>query len=86
MLKELLIEINSADYVSKGLLADKLGQPISLIEHGFEQLVRLGYLSEDAGLNCYDLPCGKCPYVSMCQKEPLKTWAITPKGKSLLKN
>lgn len=84
MLKELLREIERADYLSMARLALKLGQPVSLVEEGFSALVRLGYLAEDAGLNCQDLPCGKCPYASMCAKEPLKTWSITTKGRELL--
>ena len=86
MLRELLKEISGADYVAKAALATKLGQPVALVESGFEELVRLGYLAEDAGGNCYDLPCGKCPYASLCQREPLKTWTITDKGKTLLAN
>lgn len=84
MLRELLKEINTADYVAKAALAAKLGKPAVLVEGGFEELVRLGYLVEDAGADCGDLPCGRCPYASMCQKKPLKTWTITDKGKSLL--
>ncbi len=84
MLKQLLIEINNADYVSMLNLAGKLDRPVSLVEEGFAELVRLGYLAEDTGSNCYDLPCGKCPYASLCQKEPLKTWTITKKGRALL--
>ena len=86
MLKELLMEIDNADFVSKAVLASRLNRPVPLVEQGFEELVRMGYLAEDAGQNCYDLPCGKCPYASMCQKEPLKTWSITTKGQNLLES
>ena len=86
MLKQLLLEIYNADYVSKLNLAVKLDRSVSLVEEGFAELVRLGYLSEDASLSCYDLPCGKCPYASLCQKEPLKTWTITEKGRALLES
>ena len=84
MLKELLMEISGADYVSKAAMAGKLGQPVSLIEDGLIQLVRMGYLSEDQGLQSCDLPCGRCPYASMCNKVPLKTLAITEKGQKVL--
>ncbi|HBG02608.1 MAG TPA: hypothetical protein DDW87_13755 [Firmicutes bacterium] len=84
MLKSLLMEIKNADYISKEHLAVQLGQPVSLIEDGFRELIRMGYLSQEAGLNCNDLPCGKCPYASMCSKNPRKTWALTEKGKRVL--
>lgn len=84
MLKDLLVEVNKADYLSKALLARNLGQPVALIEDGLTQLVRLGYLHEDEGLQNCDLPCGKCPYASMCNKTPVKTMAITEKGHKLL--
>ncbi len=84
MLRELLKEINNADYVQKSTLAAKLDTAIPLVEGGFDELIRLGYLAENAGEDCMDLSCGRCPYASMCQKEPLKTWTITEKGKSLL--
>jgi hypothetical protein len=84
LLKELLVEIDQADYVSKERLAVILGQSVSRIEDGLAELVRLGYLSQDNGLNCADLPCGKCPYVSMCHRDPLKTWEITDKGQRVL--
>ena len=86
MLKQLLLEIYKADYVSKANLAVKLDSPVPLVEEGFAELVRLGYLLEDASLNCQDRPCGRCPYASMCQKEPLKTWTITEKGRALLED
>lgn len=84
MLKQLLLEIDRADYLSMSTLASQLGQPRPLIEEGFTALVRMGYLAEEAGLNCQDLPCGRCPYASMCQKDPLKTWSVTEKGQTLL--
>lgn len=84
MLKELLIEVNQANYISKALMAKKLGQPVTLIEDGFAQLVRLGYLQEDRGLQNCELPCGGCPYASMCNKNPISTMSITKKGQRYL--
>lgn len=83
MLKQLLAAISDADYVSKPALAARLGMPLALVEEGFEALVRMGYLAED-GAGCVDLPCGRCPYASMCQREPVQMWKITEKGKGLL--
>lgn len=84
MLKELLVEIERSDYISKHLLASKLEQPLNLIEDGFERLIRLGYLKEDEGLANCDLPCGKCPYASMCNSTPIKTVNLTEKGQEYL--
>lgn len=84
MLKELLLEIGNCDYLSKSALASKLKKPVSLIEDGIRQLVCLGYLAEDKGLQNCDLPCGKCPYASMCNQNPLQTMTITKKGKQFL--
>ncbi len=86
LLKQLLAAINDAGYVSKPALAAELGRPLVLVEEGFAALVRMGYLAEDAGAGCVDLPCGKCPYASMCQKEPVQMWKITDKGRDLLAN
>lgn len=84
MLKELLVEIGNCDYLSKRILASKLGTPVSLIEGGLRQLVRLGYLAEDEGLQNCDLPCGKCPYTTMCNQNQLQTMTITKKGRQFL--
>jgi hypothetical protein len=84
VLKDLLAEVAKADYLSKLSLAQKLEQPVGLIEDGLEQLVRLGYLKEDGGLQNCELPCGKCPYASMCQTTPIKMMALTKKGFNLL--
>lgn len=85
MLKELLYEVNQADYISKAVMARKLDQPVALIEDGLAQLVRLGYLQEDQGLQACDLPCGGCPYASMCNKNPISTMSITEKGQNFLR-
>lgn len=84
MLKELLLEISNANYLSKLGLAEKLNLPVGLVEDGLEQLVRLGYLQEDGDVQDCGLPCGKCPYASMCRTTPLKTVSLTDKGKDLL--
>ncbi|MCK9526484.1 MAG: hypothetical protein M0R49_11245 [Limnochordia bacterium] len=89
MLKQLLLEIDRADYLSMSALAARLGQPIGLVEEGFAALVRMGYLAEQASLtgpSCQDLPCGRCPYASMCQKDPLTMWSVTAKGRRILES
>lgn len=84
MLKDLLVEVANADYLSKLSLAKKLNQPVELVEDGLNQLVRLGYLKEDGGIQSCELPCGKCPYASMCHTTPIKTMVLTEKGQALV--
>ncbi len=84
MLKDLLAEVAQADYLSKSNLARKLEQPLGLIEDGLEQLVRLGYLKMDEGPQNCELPCGKCPYASVCKTTPPKTMILTEQGQKLL--
>lgn len=88
MLKDLLSAVATGNYLFKPSLAEQLDQPVSMIEAGLDQLVRLGYLSEDSSAtseNC-DLACGKCPYASMCQSLPIKTFSVTEKGQAFLAN
>lgn len=84
MLKELLVEIKKADYISKSILVEKLGQPAAVIEDGFAQLIRLGYLKEDGTATSCEMPCGACPYANLCNKVPVKTMMITEKGEKLV--
>ena len=84
MLRKLLVAVSDSDYLSKAKLANKLGQPVSLIESGLNQLVRMGYLAEEQELQSCELLCGICPYASMCNQNPVQTMIITKKGEQLL--
>lgn len=84
MLKELLMEIKEAPYISKTGLAQKLKRPLPLIEDAFSRLVQMGYLKEDKGFSECDIACGKCPYASFCNGIALKTMALTEKGERVL--
>jgi len=84
VLKELLWEIKEAPYLSKMSLAEKLEQPLALIEDGLARLVQMGYLKEDSGVFDCELPCKKCPYAAACGKVPIKTVALTKKGEKVL--
>jgi len=86
LLKELLLEIKNSKYISKANIAIKLNKPVELIEDGFEQLIRMGYISEDGGLSNCSSACGSCPYANSCNKIPVKTMKITEKGEKLLAN
>jgi hypothetical protein len=85
MLKELLLEIKHADYISTWILAEKLDQPAAVIRDGLAQLIRLGYLKEDGSVTDCERPCGACPYARFCNKVPVTTMMITEKGEKLLK-
>lgn len=47
MLKELLVVIKESSYISKSNISKKLNISEELIEEGFEQLIRMGYIKED---------------------------------------
>lgn len=84
MLKELLIAIKESDYISRSNISKKLKISEELVEEGFEQLVRMGYIKEDVrGIKC-DIGCGSCPHAKACDKVPIKTIMITEKGGRLL--
>jgi len=86
LLKELLVEIKNSNYISKSNIAIKLNKPVELIEDGFQQLIRMGYISEEDNLNSCNSYCGSCPYAKTCNKMPVKTMKITEKGEKLLAN
>ncbi len=84
MLKELLVEIKDSDYISRANISEKLEISEELVEEGFEQLIRMGYIKEDArGIKC-DIGCDSCPYARSCDKVPIKTIMITEKGERWL--
>ena len=84
MLKELLVVIKESNYIAKSKISKKLKISEELIEEGFEQLIRMGYIKEDVrGIKC-DVGCRSCPYSKSCEKMPIKTIMITEKGEKLL--
>lgn len=84
MLKELLAAIKDSDYISKSNISERLKISEELIEEGFDQLIRMGYIKEDVrGVKC-DIGCVSCPYAKACDKIPIKTILITKKGEKLL--
>lgn len=84
MLKELLVAIKGSDYISRSDISRKLKISEELVEEGFEQLIRMGYIKEESrGISC-DIGCGICPYSKSCGKVPIKTIMITEKGERLL--
>lgn len=84
MLKELLAEIKDADYISKSNISKKLKISEELVEDGFEQLTRMGYIKEESNSASCDVECSGCFYVKSCNQLPIKTFMITEKGERLL--
>lgn len=84
MLKDLLLEIKTSDYISKENIALKFNKPIELIQDGFNQLIRMGYIEEGKELNDCPSPCGGCPYANVCNKLPVNTIKLTKKGEEVL--
>ena len=85
MLRELLVEIQNLVVLSnKKEMAVKFNKPVELIEDGFEQLIRMGYISQDDDLNNCNSSCGNCPYSKSCNKMPVKTIKLTEKGERYL--
>lgn len=84
MLKDLLREIKNSKYFSQENLAVKLNKPLGLIEDGFQQLIRMGYIEKEDSLVECEAPCGSCPYAKVCSKMPVNTIKITKKGEKLL--
>ncbi|NLJ77855.1 MAG: hypothetical protein GX329_00680 [Tissierellia bacterium] len=84
MLKDVLREINDSDYISKANIAIKLNRTEGLIEDAFSQLIRMGYIIEDKGVNNCNISCGNCPLARSCNKEFITSIAITEKGYKLL--
>lgn len=83
MLKEVLKEIDYADYISKSNIAIKLNKNEDLIEDAFSQLIRMGYIME-YHMNSCNSQCNGCAFANLCNKNPVKTVIITEKGKKLL--
>lgn len=84
MLKDLLVEIKTSDYISKENIALKLDKPIELIQDGFDQLIRMGYIEEGKEINDCPSSCGGCPYARVCNRLPVNTIKLTEKGEKIL--
>lgn len=84
MLQEMLEIINREGYISRTMLSKELDTPIEVIDEGIEQLLRMGYISEENTSEGCATFCGNCPFANNCSKEIVKTFKITDKSKTLL--
>ena len=83
MLKGILKEIYSAEVFSKSNMSKELNISEDMLESGVQQLVRMGYLSEDMGSPTCESKCSSCAY-SKCTTIPIRMFTITDQGKKLL--
>lgn len=84
MLKNILKEIHSSEMFSKPNISKELNISEEMLESGVEQLVRMGYLSEDMGSPTCESKCSSCAF-SRCTTIPIRMFTITDKGNKLLK-
>lgn len=84
MLGNILRIINRDGYISRAMLAGELNIPEEIINEGINQLLRMGYIfQEETGQDCATF-CVKCSFAKNCNKEIIKTFAISNKGSSYL--
>lgn len=84
MLKEILDEIKNSDYISKSNISQSLNVSEDLIDEGFDQLIRMGYIREETSGSSCTIECSGCAYAKSCGHIPVKTVVITEKGERLL--
>ena len=83
MLKGILNKIYTAEVFSKPNISKELNISEEMLESGVEQLVRMGYVSEDMGSPTCESKCSSCAY-SRCTTIPIRMFTVTNKGKKLL--
>lgn len=81
MLKDILNKINKDGYFSNRILAKELNVTEDVISDAISQLIRMGYIvKEESSYDC-STACGGCPFAQSCNKEIIKTYQISEKGK-----
>ncbi len=83
MLKNVLKEINESKVFSKSSIGKNLNISESMVNELVNQLIRMGYLSEDLGSPTCQAKCSGCA-ISNCNAIPIKMISITEKGKRVL--
>ena len=83
MLKDMLKIIRRDGYISRPRLAKELNVSGETVDDGINQLMRMGYLTEEkTGEGC-STSCAKCPFAQNCSKEIVKAFRISEKGGKL---
>lgn len=83
MLKEVLKEIRDSNVFSKALIGKNLNISESMVEDLTNQLIRMGYLSQDLGSPTCNSKCAGCS-ISSCKTIPIKIISLTEKGNRIL--
>lgn len=84
MLKDILNIINRDGFISKSKISTELNMSDELVEFGFNDLLRMGYLLEDNTSFQCEGSCSGCAYGNSCKKEIIKTYIISEKGNNFL--
>jgi DNA-binding MarR family transcriptional regulator len=83
MLKNVLREIYEAKLFSKSLIGKNLNISEEMVDELVNQLIRLGYITEEMGSPTCEGKCAGCS-ISSCKSIPIKMISVTEKGKKLL--
>lgn len=84
MLKDILMIIDRDRKISRSHISREINIEDTLVDDGISQLIRMGFiLEEEAGADCV-VACSNCPFIKSCQKEIVKIFQISQKGKDYL--
>lgn len=81
MLTEILNIIERDGYIKKDSLAKELNITVDLVEDGLAQLIRMGFLQENATGEACTTFCANCPFANNCSKEVVKAYSLTDKSR-----
>lgn len=84
MLKDILVRIQRNNVLSKSQLAREFSVTESVIDEAISQLIRMGYLKEEASAPECGTSCVGCAYATMCHKNPVQFYELTERSKALL--
>ena len=80
MLMEILKIIERDGFIKRESIASELDVMVEIVDDGLDQLVRMGFLKEEAtGESCSSF-CSKCPFANNCSKDVVKTYSLTNKS------
>ena len=83
LLKEVLKSMDETGTLVKNKMSKDLNISEDFLDDLIEQLIRMGYLTEDLGSPTCETKCKSCPLAS-CNTTPVKRYQISEKGRDLL--
>ncbi|HEY8363325.1 MAG TPA: FeoC-like transcriptional regulator [Tissierellaceae bacterium] len=86
MLKQILKEISKTRIYSPSSIAKNLNIDDELVKDAINQLLRMGYITEEEIKPNCDSKCSGCAYHFSCNTISIKTLTITEKGRQILNN